>query len=225
MSKKKYYAVKAGRVPGIYGTWDECKKNVDGFSGAIYKSFPTLEEAQLFIGSRPAELEIDNDLMPEASGEQESLADTDDLAGFLEKRRRSEAIAYVDGSYNVSTREYAYGMLLFCNGQIVEAAESFRNPLMASMRNVAGEIEGSKHAMQYCLEHGIKSVDIYYDYAGIEMWALGLWKANKDGTIAYKEYYESVCDRLEVHFYKVKGHSGDMGNERADELAKSALGI
>ena len=36
---KKYYAVRKGLNPGIYNTWDECRKNVIGFSGAIYKSF------------------------------------------------------------------------------------------------------------------------------------------------------------------------------------------
>ena len=28
MAAKKYYAVREGRVPGIYNTWDECKANV-----------------------------------------------------------------------------------------------------------------------------------------------------------------------------------------------------
>ena len=34
---KKYYAVRVGKVPGIYQTWDECKKNVHGFPAAEYK--------------------------------------------------------------------------------------------------------------------------------------------------------------------------------------------
>ena len=46
---KKYYAVKKGRCPGIYGTWDEAKKQVDGFPGAVYKSFPELSEAREFL--------------------------------------------------------------------------------------------------------------------------------------------------------------------------------
>ena len=35
----KYYAVKVGRVSGIYSSWDECKAQVDGYVGAIFKSF------------------------------------------------------------------------------------------------------------------------------------------------------------------------------------------
>ena len=145
--------------------------------------------------------------------------------GKPKQTQESEAVAYVDGSYNIATKEYSYGMLMYVNGDTYEAAESFDDPEMSQMRNVAGEIEGSMHAMKYCLENGIKSLDIYYDYAGIEKWALGEWKTNKEGTIAYKNYYDSIKDKLEVHFHKVKGHSGDAGNDRADALAKSALGI
>ena len=36
---KKYYAVKIGLVPGLYLTWGECQQNINGFSGAVYKSF------------------------------------------------------------------------------------------------------------------------------------------------------------------------------------------
>lgn len=50
--KKKYYAVKKGKVPGIYETWNEAKAQVDGFSGAVYKSFSTLEEADKYIASQ-----------------------------------------------------------------------------------------------------------------------------------------------------------------------------
>ena len=49
MAKTKYYAVSKGRVPGIYQTWDECKAQTAGFSGAIFKSFKTRDEAQSFM--------------------------------------------------------------------------------------------------------------------------------------------------------------------------------
>lgn len=45
----KYYAVKAGHTPGVYSSWPECQKQVNGYSCAVYKSFQTLKEAQDFI--------------------------------------------------------------------------------------------------------------------------------------------------------------------------------
>lgn len=45
----KFYAVKKGRHPGVYNTWDAAKKQVSGFSGAVYKSFATGAEARAFI--------------------------------------------------------------------------------------------------------------------------------------------------------------------------------
>jgi hypothetical protein len=46
---KKYYAVRIGKTPGIYLTWDDCKAMVDGYPGAKYKSFSNIEEAECFI--------------------------------------------------------------------------------------------------------------------------------------------------------------------------------
>lgn len=46
-----YYVVKKGHQPGIYKTWPECKKAVDGFKGPIYKKFPSFEEANAFFKS------------------------------------------------------------------------------------------------------------------------------------------------------------------------------
>ena len=42
---------------------------------------------------------------------------------------------------------------------------------------------------------------------------------------AYKAFYDSVSGKLNVHFHKVKGHSGDRYNDEADALAKAQLGI
>jgi ribonuclease HI len=45
MPKNKFYVVWIGRKPGIYSSWEDCKKQVDGFEGAKYKGFPTKELA------------------------------------------------------------------------------------------------------------------------------------------------------------------------------------
>ena len=51
MSKKsKVYAVARGAEGAkIYNTWDECERNVKGFKGARYKSFPNKKEASDWI--------------------------------------------------------------------------------------------------------------------------------------------------------------------------------
>ena len=35
----KIYAVRKGRKPGLYHSWEDCKAQVHGYSGAEYKSF------------------------------------------------------------------------------------------------------------------------------------------------------------------------------------------
>jgi len=54
MPKKKFYAVRKGKKAGLYRTWDECKKQVTGFQGAIYQGFPTEKEARSYLkGEEP----------------------------------------------------------------------------------------------------------------------------------------------------------------------------
>jgi ribonuclease HI len=36
-SDNKYYVVWIGLNPGIYNSWEECRNQVEGWKGAIYK--------------------------------------------------------------------------------------------------------------------------------------------------------------------------------------------
>jgi len=194
---KKYYAVRVGKTPGIYFTWEDCKSMVEGYPGAKYKSFGSLAEAEAFLegvaSSQPVQMEA--------------------------------AYAFVDGSYNVATGVYGYGGFLIANGKKYILQGSGDEEEMASMRNVAGEILGSMAAVEKALELGLKELVVYYDYMGIEMWATGAWKRNKAGTIAYYEFMQEIKNQISVIFKKVKGHSGIEGNEEADRLAKEAAGV
>jgi len=46
MSKNKFFVVWEGKEPGIYRSWEECKRQIHGFEGAIYKGFATEAEAR-----------------------------------------------------------------------------------------------------------------------------------------------------------------------------------
>lgn len=196
--RKKFYAVKKGFKIGIFENWDDCKKQINGFSGAIYKSFKTFDEAKNFLGEGVDE-------------KQKNFNEKFDL------------IAYVDGSYNLNTKEFSYGMVILKDDIEEYFSEKFYDEELSEMRNVAGEIMGAMKAMNYCIDSGNKSIIIYFDYEGIEKWCTGDWKANKIGTKNYKKFYDSIKNIINVKFKKVKAHSGDKYNDIADSLAKDAL--
>lgn len=199
----KYYAVKKGLTPGVYNTWEECKAQVEGFSGAAYKSFKTMEEAMAYLGDEGAAKQPDDYL---------SLP-------------KDEAVAYVDGSFNAETGEFAYGAIIFHDGRQINLSAKSGDSSLSSMRNVAGEIKGSEAAIRYAADNNIKKITIFHDYEGIAKWPTGEWKTNKEGTASYKAFYDAHKSVLDIRFVKVKGHSGDKYNDLADSLAKKALGI
>ncbi len=348
----KFYAVKNGYHIGIYTSWEDCEKEVLGFSGSKYKSFTRLEDAKAYLAetapnphsqavSEPSATGSDAGFEALAAGSQVSFippSDTqntssDAVCGVSDAPKASNeavcgvsgvpkasnnavcgvsgaskaspdagaelseagsqvsfippsdtqkasseavsepsaagseagsealaagsqvsfipssdaqkasnnavcgvsdvqkasagagAVAYVDGSYNAETGVYGCGVVIFLNGAESSFSRCFSDPEMALMHNVAGEIEGAMLAMRFCLDRGIEKLDIYYDYEGIEKWCSGAWKTTKQGTAAYKRFYDSIKRRLKINFIKVKGHSGDKYNDMADRLAKDAVGI
>lgn len=196
----KFYAVRIGRTPGIYMSWEDCRKMVDGYPKAEYKSFKTEEEAFSYLHPK----------------EDMYASKKEDI---------TEDYAFVDGSYNAMTKTYGYGGFLVHGGREYVLQGSGNEEEMASMRNVAGEVCGSMAAIAKAVELGMKELTILYDYMGIEMWARGDWKTNKQGTKAYAEYVASVKDSIRLRFVKVEAHTGIEGNERADMLAKEAVGL
>lgn len=194
---KKYYAVKSGRVSGIYETWDEAKEQVHGYKQAMYKSFKTLEEARSYM----------EDEAPEVKN---------DLNGKL--------LAYVDGSFSNIIKKYAAAAVYVIDDEVIATeALAYDDKELVQIRNVAGEIKASMMAINYAIDKGYDEVHIFFDYEGIRSWAMGYWKTNIDATKDYKKFFDAKKDKVEIHFHKVEAHTGDKYNELADSLAKKAL--
>lgn len=198
MAKKKYYAVKVGRNKGVYDTWDKCKREIDGYSGAIYKSFYSYDDAISFL---------------------------EDFKTKDEKQDVSKKIAkaYVDGSYSESEEKYSYGCVILIDDNILKFGGVDNNIDYIGMKNVAGELLGSMEAIKWAKDNNYDSVIIYHDYEGIERWANNNWKANKKGTKEYVRFINDYRKYINISFVKVQAHSGDTFNEEADRLAKEFL--
>ena len=204
MAKKKVYAVKKGRTPGIYMTWDDCKSQVDGFPGAEYKSFADPADAAAYLGMA--------------------------VQAAAEERFPEGVRAYVDGSFDAASDRFSCGVVMVRtdaegNVKTRELNQAFDDAEMAKQRNIAGEIMGAKMAVDFCMRQGIPEVEIYHDYEGVGKWADGLWKANNLMTQAYVRFIEKARTVMKITFVKVTAHAGNKYNEKADKLAKEALGI
>jgi ribonuclease HI len=144
----------------------------------------------------------------------------------VEEKYRNDpavALAYVDGSFDKDTFRYASGIVFLYKGEQKKVSFAEKNLILAGMRNVAGEIRAAETAMEMAVFSGAKKVVICYDYAGIEKWAKGQWRTNKEGTIRYKERCDLFSELIDIDFVKIKAHTGDPYNEMADRLANGAL--
>lgn len=197
----KFYAVKEGRVPGIYESWEACKAQVMGHKGAVYKKFSSREEALAFMEGEGGKKAPD-----------EEVLDTAHLSPGV-------FVAYVDGSYQAKKKRAGYGVVLFSD----QGKESFCGPVSGAdikSRNVVGEVMAAKVAMKEAQKRGAKSLTIHYDYAGIRHWALGEWKANLPLTQDYRSFAQKMGEVMDLSFVKVEAHTGVKYNEEADLLAK-----
>ena len=217
----KYYSIDRGKsgIPMIVRTWDECKEEVIGCKGAVYKSFKTEKEAIEFLAlnSEGKPKTVNNKKNTVKNENKEEVALDLDNAGL---------VIYVDGSFSLEKENYSYGFIAIDNGEeVFEDCGVGNDKDSALLRNVAGEVLGSLKATEFAINKGYEKVTIVYDYKGVECWALGTWKRNKELTQLYHEKMQDNMKKIDIRFVKVKGHSGDKYNDIADKLAKKALGI
>lgn len=188
----KYYAVKVGRKPGIYFSWDDCKAQVHGFPGAVYKSFEAEEKANEFM-----------------------TAKKENLSGKLHKMTM---VAYTDGSFDGFDGGWGY-ILLHGDTPILQSfGPCTKN---AALRNIGGEIEAAEEAIRKAVAFGADHIQLHHDYEGIGRWGDAEWQCNKPETEAYRDFVKEMREVIDIEFIKVKGHTGNQYNEVADQLANS----
>jgi len=89
-SGRHYYAVARGRNPGVYTDWGSAERQVNGFSGALYKKFKTRKEAQHFVDrhhAKPAKDSEDED--NEHSSHTSTDSDLEDEPSYPKAKTRT----------------------------------------------------------------------------------------------------------------------------------------
>lgn len=202
MAKNKIYAVKKGNKIGIFSTWEECQEATKGFPNAEFKSFISPEEAQAYLDD--IDIVMQNDIMP--------------------RLKENRVVAFTDGSYEDTKKYYGSGVYLFLpDGQTKEISIKGNNPSFVSERNIAGEVIAVFNAVDWVLSNGYDKLTIFYDLQGIGEWACGSWKTNTNCSQFFKKFILDKKDVLDIEFQKVKGHSNNIYNNKADNLAKGAV--
>lgn len=234
-NKPAFYAVAVGKTPGIYSTWDECKRMVTGVPGAKYKKFGTKEEAEAFVSSFGSAVlsqlgimfsEMEVKEMGTSSRSLDSFGDdalvvfTDGSAINNGKRGAKAGWAAVWPNHETHT---AYGCVPSKDvqtnnrGEYMAAVQAFRS---------ADKIDPS----------GTKTLHVFTDSQllinSITKWMAGWskngWKTAKGDPVQHQDLLKEIHERASrrrVKWVHVDAHTGGTDwrstwNDKADILAK-----
>ena len=141
-ARAKFYVVWKGRRTGIFGSWEECKAQVEGFTGAEYKAFASRAAAERAFQSAYA----DYAGQPASSGDwlfapQPPVADS----------------TCVDAACSGSP-----GRLEYRGVETASGREIFRQGPFENGTNNVGEFLALVHALAWLKEKGIAS-PVYSD--------------------------------------------------------------
>ncbi|TMT02063.1 hypothetical protein FD687_02850 [Apilactobacillus kunkeei] len=216
----KFYAVRKGRKPGIYGTWDECKDQVNGYAGAEYKSFKTQDEAKAYMGlSKPVKKDtpkVDN---------------TGAIRLYSDGGSRNHGNKL--GQHVKDDDKAAWAYLIIHDGKKHYAS----NGEFGATNNKM-EVLGLVNALQYILDNGWQNepIDAILDSkyvldsitkGWLNSWRRRGWKKSDGSTIKNKNEFMQLSALLSqfkhLNFKWTKGHADNEGNNFVDKLLNDTM--
>jgi len=233
---KKFYVVWQGREPGIYTDWNSCKKQVDKFAGAKYKSFPSLAEAeQAFVGSHGTSAVNKKSVAKRVVSKSSAKPNTIKTYTAAEiAKMEVDVKIYTDGGCDPNPGQAGSGMAVYRNEKISELWYGLYNPMGTNNTAELNALHQALMMAQIELNKG-KSVVVFcdskYSIQCVTQWAIGWqkkgWK-KAGGEIKNLELikemfalHQQLKDKLQV--LHVNGHVGVEGNELADRMSILAI--
>jgi ribonuclease HI len=159
MMARKYYVVWKGYLTGVFDSWEECKKQVEGFPSPQYKSFPDRETALLAF----------------KQGSKEHLNKRDHPVKLIMDGLYGRPVIpslSVDGACSGKTRLAEYQGVDTETGKLIFKA----GPFVDGTNNIM-EFLALVHALALCKQKMV-NIPIYSDSLNAIKWV----KAKKTGT-------------------------------------------
>ena len=140
---------------------------------------------------------------------------------------KKHIIIYTDGACTGNPGPGGYGVVLIYREHRLELSGGYRRTTNNRME-LMGPIKGLEALKQSCSV--ILHSDSQYVVEGIEngwarRWQRNGWMRNKREKAVNPDLWQKLldlCEKHEVEFKWVRGHSGDPENERCDQLAVQA---
>lgn len=121
---------------------------------------------------------------------------------------------YVDGSYTSGAKKAGWGFVAVKNDTVVHEDCGSVSAFVES-RNIAGECFAAIMALKWL--NNKEPAELIHDYAGLATWLTGDWSAKRPIAVFYVKNCQGLFDN--ITFVKIKGHSENKWNDRADALA------
>lgn len=230
---KKFYVVWQGRQTGIFTDWETCKKQVDAFNGAKYKSFKTRDEAQAaFTGNAsPSSSKTASVALKKKTSKQTVKTYT----GAEITAMALDIKIFTDGGCDPNPGKAGSGLAIYRNNVVAELWYGLYNP---SGTNNTAELNALHQALLIAeteINKG-RSVAIFcdskYSIQCVTQWAINWekkgWKrpGGEIKNLALIKEMFALHQQLKgkVQVLHVNGHVGVEGNELADRMSILAIG-
>jgi len=227
-----FYAVAKGTPPGIYRTWEDCKKAINGFTKAKFKKFNTELEAEDFIKSNSDS--VPQQLQPQQTQQQtqkqtQQNINTNDITDYY---------VYTDGSCskNGSIRAKAGMGIYFGPDDPRNVSECVTGKQTNNTAEISAIIrtydiidEDIKLNKQIVIcsdsQYAIRAVTTYGEKCDKNNWATQI-----PNIELVRKVYEIYKNKPNVRFQYIPAHTGkqdihSLGNDGADKLANNAIGL
>lgn len=230
-----YYAVVVGRKTGVYDTWEECQKQTDKYKGAKFKKCKRKNDAYAYIrywkskNNRKKQLDntlADSNISKKSKKILENHEDIQKSYAFIIETALTNpefAISFTDGSYSSATSIASSASILFFKQRRYHIVSTSSDRHVLERRSVGAEISAVHDTLKLVSKLKAKGVLLAFDYDGVEKWAEKISAAKNP----LAERYVDTVDEFKkngkaIKYAKVMGHSGNLFNEMADELASHA---